>query len=371
MSIGAIILTYAICFVPITVIFSIMPYIGRRTLTFGVSIPSRVHDDENLTTMRKKFSRNVILTGLLMSLISLFLFLYLGSALAIGLMTGLVLIYIVIISILYVSNFKAVGRIKQEQGWAEQAQEKAVADTKFSLSKRSISALWFLVYIVIIIGTLLLGIVMYDQIPGEVVMQTDLDGNATRIVAKSFRIVLFAPAIQAVMALLMGFVFWMMQRTPPVIDPQQPKNSSLQNTKFRYRWSAFTVFTGIILLLIFFSMQLWFVGFLPQSLVLWLPLAATGAIVVGAIVLSIKTGQSGSRIRVGKTTDGKTIRRDDDKYWKWGAFYVNKQDPAIFVEKRFGVGFTINFGRPAAIAVVAIIIALIIVISVLSTVLAK
>lgn len=37
---------------------------------------------------------------------------------------------------------------------------------------------------------------------------------------------------------------------------------------------------------------------------------------------------------------------DDDKYWKAGIFYVNKEDPSVLVEKRFGVGWTLNFGNP-------------------------
>ena len=371
MGIGAIILTYAICFVPITIIFAVMPYIGRRTLTFGVSIPSGMHDDERLRKLRKAFSRNVVIMGILMSIISFLLFIFLDSALAVGLMSGMVLLYIALISIIYIRAFKEVKQRKYEQGWAADAQIVNVADTKFSASKRSVSALWFLIYIVIIVGTLLLGVLMYDQIPSEVVMQTDLDGNVTRIAAKSVSLILFAPAIQAVMALLMGFIFWMMQRTPPVIDPEQQEVSSAQNTKFRYRWSAFVVFMGMAMLLIFLSMQLTFIGIMSQSLALWLPLSVAGAIVIAAIVLSIKTGQSGNRISLGKTTDGKTIRREDDKYWKYGAFYVNKQDPALFVEKRFGVGFTINFGKPAAIAILVGILAIIAVVVVLSFVLVK
>jgi uncharacterized membrane protein len=370
MSIGAIILTFAICFAPITVIFSVLPYIGRRTLTFGVSIPSGKHDDARLKKMRSAFSRNVIVLGVLMSIISVFLFLYLETDLAIWLTTGLVMLDIVFLTILYVRNFKAVSQIKEEQGWAQDAHIKSVADTKFSVSKRSVSALWFLLYIVIIIGTLLLGIVMYDQMPNNVVMQTDFDGNATRIVEKSIGLIMFAPAIQAIMALLMGFVYWMMQRTPPVIDPEQPEVSSAQNTKFRYRWSAYIVFSGIILLFVFLAMQLNFIGVVPQSLVVWAPLALSGVIVVVVVVLAIKTGQSGSRIRLGKTTDGKVIDRNDDKFWRWGLFYVNKQDTAMFVEKRFGVGFTINFGRPAAVAIFVVVIALVVAAVVVSSLLA-
>jgi uncharacterized membrane protein len=34
-----------------------------------------------------------------------------------------------------------------------------------------------------------------------------------------------------------------------------------------------------------------------------------------------------------------------DACWKGGLFYYNPDDPAIFVEKRFGIGYTLNFGN--------------------------
>ena len=43
-----------------------------------------------------------------------------------------------------------------------------------------------------------------------------------------------------------------------------------------------------------------------------------------------------------------TIFRDDDRYWYGGFFYNNPDDPALFVPKRFGLGWTLNFGHPRA-----------------------
>lgn len=40
--------------------------------------------------------------------------------------------------------------------------------------------------------------------------------------------------------------------------------------------------------------------------------------------------------------------RSPDRCWKAGIFYVNPDDPALFVEKRFGIGYTLNFAHPAA-----------------------
>jgi uncharacterized membrane protein len=47
-----------------------------------------------------------------------------------------------------------------------------------------------------------------------------------------------------------------------------------------------------------------------------------------------------------------------DRCWKLGLFYFNPDDSALFVEKRIGFGYTINFARPAAWIVLALMLAL-------------
>lgn len=39
--------------------------------------------------------------------------------------------------------------------------------------------------------------------------------------------------------------------------------------------------------------------------------------------------------------------RSEDRYWWFGMIYHNAADPALFVEKRLGIGYTVNLGRPA------------------------
>jgi len=47
-----------------------------------------------------------------------------------------------------------------------------------------------------------------------------------------------------------------------------------------------------------------------------------------------------------------------DKYWKLGVFYSNSDDPALFVERRFGVGYTVNFGHVSAWIIMALVLLL-------------
>lgn len=50
-----------------------------------------------------------------------------------------------------------------------------------------------------------------------------------------------------------------------------------------------------------------------------------------------------------------------DECWKLGQIYYNPNDPALLVEKRFGVGYTINFGNRASWLLVALLVLIILV----------
>ena len=47
-----------------------------------------------------------------------------------------------------------------------------------------------------------------------------------------------------------------------------------------------------------------------------------------------------------------------DSRWIGGMLYFNRDDPALFVEKRFGLGYTLNFGHKIAWIVLAVLIAI-------------
>jgi uncharacterized membrane protein len=72
-----------------------------------------------------------------------------------------------------------------------------------------------------------------------------------------------------------------------------------------------------------------------------------------AIIALARLGQGGSRMA---TADGSRLTsstvpigdRTPDRYWKLGILYFNRDDPAVLVEKRFGLGYSLNFARPIA-----------------------
>jgi uncharacterized membrane protein len=60
-------------------------------------------------------------------------------------------------------------------------------------------------------------------------------------------------------------------------------------------------------------------------------------------------------IRINRTIGGGGDGTPDE-CWKLGFFYCNPADPALFIEKRLGIGYTCNFGNPTTWLVLGLIL---------------
>jgi uncharacterized membrane protein len=77
------------------------------------------------------------------------------------------------------------------------------------------------------------------------------------------------------------------------------------------------------------------------------PFWILGAVGVFLVVL-IWFGQGGTRLSTQQTAFSGAAPAGDrtpDQRWKLGMIYYNPDDPALVVEKRFGIGWTLNFGN--------------------------
>jgi uncharacterized membrane protein len=133
-----------------------------------------------------------------------------------------------------------------------------------------------------------------------------------------------------------------------------PDAALKQQAIFRRKWSGFVVFLNgaICGLMSFFFLQTLQMIHPAPGLILGIPVGFTVILLGATLILAFRIGQGGSRIRIPETSEKAGIQdRNDDRYWKWGLFYYNPDDPAMFVEKRFGIGWTNNFANWKANAI--------------------
>lgn len=78
-------------------------------------------------------------------------------------------------------------------------------------------------------------------------------------------------------------------------------------------------------------------------------------VMIGFLIVIMLTGSKGRRY-IGKENTEEEVYNNDDKYWVLGIFYYNRNDPSFMIEKRAGIGYTVNFGNPKALIFFIILI---------------
>lgn len=347
-------------FIPVFISFMFIPYWTRRTESFGVSIPEAYYKDPLLVLMRKRYALWSGILGLAATLIFLIAALRLSldeSTLSIVVL-GTIGFYILGGFAIYLKFHFGMKRLKTEKAWHKEKSQQVWIDTTFRDTRPAHSNLWFMIPFFISIGTLLWTIQLYDQIPQRMPMQYNFEGEVTNWADKSYRTVMVMPAMQIYLTLLFLFINVIISKAKQQISAEHPERSKKQNLIFRRRWSAFIIITGTALTSMFTMIQLSYVYPVNQQVLIAVPLLFSIGVLISSILLSVTTGQGGSRVRTSEGIGNKVIDRDDDRYWKLGQFYFNRNDPSLFLEKRFGVGWTVNFARPLAWIIFTIIILL-------------
>ncbi|MDK2806795.1 MAG: hypothetical protein PWQ94_1959, partial [Thermoanaerobacterium sp.] len=326
------------------VIGAITPFITRKTIVFGVHVPKDFLKDKELQEIKTLYIINFLTVSLV------FMILVVIRMKNINFAVGGIFIEVIIMFAMYMKAHYEVSALKSKKEWSKGKKEIAVVDMDFRKEKIVVSSLWFLLPAAIIILTLIVGIYMYPNIPQMIPMHFNFRGEADSFAKKSIMSVFSISIVQLIMTILMFVSYKMIELAKQQIDPSDPELSKEKNLKFRRIWSGFVVFASTLINVILMGTAFIVYGVIKdwQSKIAVFSILTGLIITIAAIVISVMTGQGGERIKIDRENDRmSSVDRDDDRYWKGGLIYYNPDDPALFVEKRFGVGWTVNFARPS------------------------
>jgi uncharacterized membrane protein len=241
--------------------------------------------------------------------------------------------------------------VKQAEHWFAGHRQAVVADTGWRASPPRFPVRWLLPALAVIAATVATAVLRYPDLPAQLTL------GAGRVVPRSLASV-FAPVIgQAFVTGVWTCVLLLVYRARPDLDATDPRASAARYRAF-LGWAAramLTLVACVDLTLLLYGLRDWQLLRIGGGVPL-LPLAVG----FGAMFLVIfRAGQGGFRLARASTPAGSppaTADRDDDRFWKAGFLYVNRDDPALMVAKRFGVGWTVNFGNPAGWLLVAALV---------------
>ncbi|MBV7273820.1 DUF1648 domain-containing protein [Clostridium sp. PL3] len=353
----------------ITIIFIIqimMPKLTRKDIYFGIRIPEEQLENEELKKIYREYIKNNVLFFIFYILVNWFLLIYLNHLINFLKAVEIFLYLAVTFYIYYIGN-KKVKVIKERNGWYKNKKSAVVVDTNFSKEKGGkmlASPWWFLIPAAIILVNVIIAFNAYNRVPETFPIHWNSLGQADNWAKKSYKSVLSVPVAQCFITIVMFFSFKIIGWSKQQISASKPEISKEQNRIFRYRWSMYLIAMAVMINLFFTFINLTTLQVIKSNYKIMSMFSISFAIIacIGSLIMSIKTGQGGSRIKI-QSKEGKLnslLDRDDDRYWKFGnSIYVNKDDPSLFVEKRFGIGWTMNFGRIESIIILVIFLIII------------
>lgn len=341
--------------ISIGLLMGITPYINRRDIPFGVSIPVTDKTKEVVNAQKKSY-----------------LFINLGIAIIINIGIFLYgqfkpniseekLVYLCIVSLFimlgislvsYVLKHNELKKYKQTLSLEMKQTKKIVVDLSFRDEKLIFPTSYLVgINLAFVLVTVLLTVFNYQNIPDKLVTQWDFNMNPTTITEKTWGSVMMIPAMQVFITIVMAISNQAYLSAKQQIDGKNPTASSTKSKKFRRQSSLLNLVISILTQLLFVAIQLVTVfESISPKVVMILSLVFTILIIGLVLWFSLYYGQSGDRLKTVEINEeeapkGNIVTVDDDENWKLGMFYFNKQDPSFWVEKRMGVGMTFNLAK--------------------------
>jgi uncharacterized membrane protein len=248
---------------------------------------------------------------------------------------------------------RKITAVKNADNWFAGLRQTIVTDTSWRTNPVRFPVRWLIPALAVTAATAAIGALRYPGLPAHVVT-----GSGHRVL-KSALIILVVAGQLYVTALCSGILL-IVYRSRPDIEAADPAASMLRYRRFLAAFTRvlLTMVALVDTVLLLVALRDWQVYRLSGAgrILPGLP-AAAGVLLLAAVALRL--GQSGWRVNGNVRGLAPAIGgdRDDDQFWKAGLLYVNRDDPALVVSARFGAGWTLNFGNPAAWLIIAGIVA--------------
>jgi uncharacterized membrane protein len=341
-------------------------FLGRmtkRNIILGVTVDDQYLTHDKVMNLKKMY---IMLYSTIMTVLTgVFVYLDLTNYKVYNMMIYVGL-WIVIASVIYVYLHGRMIKVNKEFVGAQPPKSGRVISA--SLVNRQIEIplinMYFIIPFLVLLLTCIVTLVNYGDLPSQIPLRYDFDGTVTQWGDKNFLTIYMLIFIQLFLSILLYFATYAsVKYTRRDLDSRKPKTSSIQ---FEIAMRRFAVVMAIILTvlnLMLGLMQMTMMGYLQTSGLL---IASTIVIplviiMIALIVFFVTTGMTGDKIKVAIDEPEREVEKvNDDQHWKGGMFYYNKSDSSIFVPKRFGGGFTLNFANPISILCIVVILILVV-----------
>lgn len=322
---------------------------SNNGIYFGVRIPKRFKEMKELKDLEKEYKRIILLTFLiLIVLFNIVLFINRNSSEEkISIILGATTILSIIIhGIVYsIYNIK-LKKLKGNNNWNYKGNNVVIVDTTLRKPKKDekykpLKDWIFLIPIIIPISMLLLTYI-----------------RSSELMSSGFSNIYKFPFIGIIMCLFMYLLAKISLRSRVDLNSSNIESTITYKKKIKRLISLFFFINEIDIIILYSVIQLGVIyDFYSEKLISHINSFISISMIIFLLVFIIM----GIRERDNKENESQEeAYMDDDSNWILGMFYYNKKDPAFMIEKRVGLGYTINFANKFSLILVLLVILFII-----------
>lgn len=329
---------YGLIIIIISLIQAFVTSYSKRGYVLGVRFAEGVEKDEKVRKIVKDYKILTILIGF-----SLAIFVMILSYLVENLFL-LNSVYILSIFLSYIPLVLANKKLKLLSKNQKLDKRKFVS-LDYSKAKIFNKKEFFGLYLGLLLIVIIFAIKIhldYENYPPKLIMHMNSRGEVDRMAAKSYLSVQ-SPTIVSFLMLAVMFISNLSQLLSKMrISPDMPEESLDRLLETRRIWTYYFATSSILLIVLFQVGISSFIKTGDDLIVKVLGIITVGFSIGGSLLIGRFRSVDGSALN---KTGKYGYEEEDDKWILGGLIYYNPDDPAMFVEKRVGVGSTMNFAN--------------------------
>lgn len=358
-----------IIMVPTIVLLAFVDYnmqkFTSKKVFYGVNVPEKYRDFEELKQIDKSYKRGILISTAAILILQIALSLYanftLSENLYLAAVTIPIILTVVLYYLIYYNSYKKVLIFKEKYISTINSELKSektqILDVDFIHERDKLVKKYSLIYIIpilLVVASSVYSFINYDKIPEMMPTHFNFQGIADGFTVKTKTSFFAQIGMQIVVMLLVYFSSVYSLKARVKIDKSNSKSDIAHTIKYLSHLASESFFLLLAMALLFSSISF---GLVNQKINQMLVILST-VILLASIAPLLYTSY---KLKKGNYSDVSYTVDDDDKYWLLGCLYYNPNDPAAFVQKRFGIGWTINLGSNKGKLMVACIVLMLVI----------
>ncbi|MGY4793507.1 DUF1648 domain-containing protein [Lysinibacillus fusiformis] len=346
----------------------VVPYIVRETIVFGVTVPDQKIKHPILAQLKKQYVQFVGGTGIVFLIIMIISYNQLApseSIQSIVLLSCLFSMLTVSMAVYWINHLK-VSTLKKQEQWGVNIKQVRAVDLTARSRDEMLPWSFFAVPLGISVFLIIYTILHYDQMPNDIAVHWGPSGEADAWRNKTYFTAISLPLVMLMMQCMMWGITDSIKRSAIKLAVNRKEESLEDQLKTRkyMSWQILLISYALTALLTILQLS----NIYPSMTVGYklLPVFILFLVVLLGSLLIYVVKKHKHKVRYEANIDSQVMDVDEDRYWKGGLIYMNRQDPSVFVEKRFGVGWTMNLANPRGYIVIGLPFLLLLLISIFS-----